>query len=102
MDYSFCADIHATGRFIDDEDGAFAREPFGERDFLLIPAAEAGDRRVHRWSFDAQTIDITLDERALLFAAHETRSAEPAQHGKRSVLATIHAQHQTEAFAIFG
>ena len=43
MDFRLRADIDAARWLVHDEDVALAREPFGQRDFLLVAAAQPGD-----------------------------------------------------------
>ena len=102
MDLRLRADIHTARRLIDDEHTAFAGQPFGERDLLLIAAAQAGDDGFERGRFHAQAFRVTAHQRLLGATADEAEARELEERGERTVLAAIHAEHEAEALAILG
>lgn len=102
VNFAFRADIHAAGGFIDNEDFAVAGEPFGECDFLLITAAQAGDLSFEAGSFHTQFLGVLLRESAFILLADEAEGREIGQGSERGVLAAIHGEDESLAFAIFG
>jgi hypothetical protein len=46
IDFAFCADVDAAGRFVEDDDAWGEGEPAAEGDLLLIAAGEFADELV--------------------------------------------------------
>ena len=100
MDFAFGADVNAAGGFIDDQDFALPGEPFGEGDFLLVTAAQTGDWGIDVGSFDAKLVDVTMGEASFIVGADESGGGEIGQRGEGRVLAAIHGENQSLAFAV--
>ena len=76
MDLCFRPDIHAAGWFIDDENIAFSGQPFRQRDFLLVAAAETGNQRLQRGRLDAKPVGVTMNQRRLRATIDDTKAGQ--------------------------
>src|SRR5258708_7580480 len=101
MNLRLRADVHAARRLIHDEHVALAREPLGQRDLLLVAAAQSGNQRIHRRRFDAQFFNVNLNERTLGAAPDKSSKTESFEERQRGVFAAVHRKNEAEALAIF-
>src|SRR5688572_3133637 len=81
-------------RFVHNEDAAGAGQPFGEGDFLLVAAAQAGHLIVEARGFDPKLLN-ELARRFMLFtAANEAGRREFRKGRQRSVLDARHGEDE--------
>ena len=72
IDFPPGPDIHTAGRFVKNEYDRIGIKPFGQSDFLLITAAEAGNCNICTLTSDAEAFDIFQRGKQLFLFAHDS------------------------------
>ena len=67
VDFGFCADVHAAGGFVEDEDARFGGEPFAEDEFLLVAAGEGARGDFWGVGFHLKFLHQARDDGAFFF-----------------------------------
>jgi len=78
IDLSTCTDIDAAGRFVDEDDLRLDRQPFAERDLLLIAAAKHTRLGIQACGVDGEFFSDVISELGFDGALH------PAEFGDRA------------------
>ena len=89
-DLGLGADIDAARRLVDDQQARVHAQPARQQHLLLVAAGKLADRLFGRGAFDAERLDVALDDLLLLGAVDNAGLLQARQDGKRQVLAHAH------------
>ena len=71
VNFSACAHINSPGRFVNNQDSRFCRQPFGNHDLLLVATRKVSHSLAHIRSFDTETFDVAFGQH---FSALKSRN----------------------------
>ncbi len=95
------ADIDSARRFRQQQDLRLLWQPFGDRDFLLISAAQAQHPLFGGTHLDLQLGDQRIDQRPLAAPVDQAEPADCIQIGQRQVVAHRELQDEPFGLAVF-
>ena len=102
VDLLLGADVDATRRLRKQVDFGRQRQPLGDRDFLLVAAAQPDERLARRAQPDAQLVDQPIHETPLPLPIEETEAVEPIEAGQGEVLTGRELDDQAIGLAVLG
>ena len=102
VDLLLGADIDATRRFRQQVDFGRQRQPLGDRDFLLVAAAQPDERLAGRAQPDAQLVDQPIHKSPFPLPVEEAGAVEPIEAGQGEVLAGRELNDQAIGLAVLG
>ena len=100
VDFVFGADIHASGRLIENQHPGFGQEHLRQHGFLLIAARQAGDRQERAGGFEVQARDFLIDAAQFGFGIDTGQFRVVVQHGEGDVLANAQVRNDALALAV--
>src|SRR5712691_711684 len=102
VEFGLRADIDAARRIVQQQNFRLRAQPARDDAFLLVAAAEAGDRRLRPGRLHRQTDDRLLGRGPLAAAGDQPQRAHFVERADRDVVAHRLMREQPQPFAVFG
>ena len=102
VDFLLCADVHASGGLVQNQDLGIGVDPLSQNNLLLVTAGQVVALVVGTKAADTEFVDTTLDQCSALALGQDTILGNLTQIAQLDILGNALFQQQTFGLTVLG